>query len=74
MPSRSQPSINRERIPWRPILGGLIRQGFAGAVTMEIRYRHALDQADPWTVLADSYERLASFLDDIDVVNGVEDG
>jgi sugar phosphate isomerase/epimerase len=54
--------LNLERVPWRPMLRALIGQGFAGAVTMEIRYRHALEQGDPWRVLADSYERLESFL------------
>jgi sugar phosphate isomerase/epimerase len=54
--------LSLERVPWRPMLGALIGQGFAGAVTMEIRYRHALDRGKPWPVLADSYRRLRSFL------------
>jgi len=58
--------LNLERVPWRPMVEALIGQGFADAVTMEIRYRHALDQGDPWLVMADSYQRLRSSLTVLD--------
>jgi sugar phosphate isomerase/epimerase len=54
--------LSNEKLNWRPGLRRLIDTGYAGAVTLEVRYRHALAQGDPWTVLADSYNRLLSFL------------
>ena len=35
----------------------LRKAGWAGSVTLEIRYRLANDVGDPWTVLAESVRR-----------------
>jgi sugar phosphate isomerase/epimerase len=55
-----------ERVRWREPLHPLIEAGYHGAITLEIRYRHALAQGEPWVVLADSYRRLVAFLDDVE--------
>lgn len=43
--------------PWTAQLRALAKRGYAGAATMEIRYRYALAVGEPWTVLAASYRR-----------------
>src|SRR5215211_3937591 len=53
-----------EHLPWREMLRSMIGAGYDGAITMEIRYRHALARGEPWDVLADSYCRLVTFLDE----------
>lgn len=45
------------RIPWAAQLRVLCERDYAGAATMEIRYRYALAAGEPWTVLAASYRR-----------------
>jgi hypothetical protein len=32
--------------------------GWSGAITLEIRYRYAIEQGEPWRVLAESFERV----------------
>jgi hypothetical protein len=43
-------------------LGKLERSGYSGAVTMEIRYRHALEAGDPMMVLGASYATVLAAL------------
>jgi sugar phosphate isomerase/epimerase len=47
------------QVPWRPALTMLESQRYAGSVTLEIRYRHALAAGDPWNVLQHSYRQVA---------------
>ncbi len=46
-----------DRVPWRAQIAILESRRFAGALTMEIRYRYALAAGEPWTVLASCYRR-----------------
>jgi sugar phosphate isomerase/epimerase len=52
-----------ERVPWRGQLRALARAGYTGAVTLEVRYRHAKAAGEPWQVLAESYRSARNVLD-----------
>lgn len=45
--------------PWNRAIQALTRAEYEGAVTMEVRYRHALACGEPWHVLAESYRLMA---------------
>lgn len=47
-------------VPWEDALRMLRRVEWSGSVTLEIRYRLAHDDGDPWTVLAESVRRAKS--------------
>jgi sugar phosphate isomerase/epimerase len=47
-------------VPWQAAMELLVRDGWCGSATLEIRYRLAHDLGDPWTVLADSIRQALS--------------
>lgn len=49
-------------LPWKAAIRSLQDAGWSGAVTLEIRYRYALDRGQPWNVLGASLDRLSSLL------------
>lgn len=50
------------KIDWQAPLAALIQSGYDGAITLEVRYRHARSIGDPWTVLSNNYAQVQSFL------------
>jgi len=52
--------LSNGQVPWEAALRMLRKAGWAGSVTLEIRYRLANDVGDPWTVLAESVRRAKS--------------
>jgi len=50
-------------IDWEPFLWDLRSSGWRGSVTLEIRYRYASDNGEPWSVLADNLRRIHDVLD-----------
>jgi sugar phosphate isomerase/epimerase len=49
-------------LPWRRAIGCLQNAGWNGAITLEIRYRYALELGQPWDVLAASFDQVRRVL------------
>lgn len=49
-------------VPWRDALSQLKDAGYAGSVTLEIRYRYASEHGEPWSVLSESLRSVQSTL------------
>ncbi len=49
-------------VPWRDALLQLKSVGYAGSVTLEIRYRYASEHGEPWSVLNESLRSVQSAL------------
>lgn len=54
--------LRDDGLPWRQAIRHLRTAGWSGTVTLEIRYRYALEQGDPWRVLGDSLDRARTAL------------
>jgi sugar phosphate isomerase/epimerase len=54
--------LGSDGILWRQAIQHLRTAGWSGAITLEIRYRYALERADPWSVLADSLDQVRETL------------
>ena len=50
--------LGAERLRWPQMVEQLKDSGWSGAITLEIRYRYAIEQGEPWRVLAESFERV----------------
>ena len=47
-------------VPWRSARDLLVASGWTGRITLEIRYRLANEQGEPWAVLSDSIDRFTT--------------
>ena len=54
--------LSADGLPWRQAIRHLRTAGWSGTVTLEIRYRYALEQGDPWRVLGDSLDQARTAL------------
>ncbi|HRA48070.1 MAG TPA: TIM barrel protein [Thermomicrobiales bacterium] len=50
------------RVPWQNMLILLRERDWNGSLTLEIRYRYACEVGEPWTVLADSLDKVRHVL------------
>jgi len=46
--------LGRDGVPWQNAASMLRAAGWSGSITLEIRYRYAMEQGEPWSVLKDS--------------------
>jgi sugar phosphate isomerase/epimerase len=49
-------------VPWENAVRQLMYAGWSGSITLEIRYRYAVEQGDPWRVLEDSLRSFQAVL------------
>jgi sugar phosphate isomerase/epimerase len=54
--------LRADGLPWPTAIGRLLAVNWSGAVTLEIRYRYATEQGEPWLVLGESLERVHQVL------------
>jgi sugar phosphate isomerase/epimerase len=55
--------LSGSEIDWAPFLCDLRSSDWGGSVTLEIRYRYASENGEPWSVLTDSLRRIHDVLD-----------
>ena len=49
-------------LPWQTAIAHLQPMRWSGDITLEIRYRYASEEGEPWSVLADSIHHVRSVL------------
>lgn len=58
--------LTQGRVPFTRQLPALLEHGYAGAVTMEIRWRYAASLGAPWDLMAASYDIARPLIDAVD--------
>jgi sugar phosphate isomerase/epimerase len=46
--------LGRDGVPWQDAISMLTAAKWTGSITLEIRYRYAMEQGEPWNVLEES--------------------
>jgi len=54
--------LTRDRVPWQDAVKALRNAQWQGSITLEIRYRYAAEQGEPWDVLEESLRTFQSTL------------
>jgi sugar phosphate isomerase/epimerase len=54
--------LGRDAVPWQDATSMLRAAGWSGSITLEIRYRYAMEQGEPWHVLEQSLRTFQTVL------------
>ena len=54
--------LTRDRVQWQDAVAALRTGQWQGSITLEIRYRYAAEEGEPWNVLEESLRTFQTVL------------